>query len=243
MTIRVLVVDDEPLAVERMQILCSQIEGVDLVGTAGDGEAALRMVEALKPELLLLDISMPELDGMGVARRLQKLDDRPDVIFCTAFDKYAVEAFDVSAIGYLMKPVAREALERALGRARERREVTTSTPEAPVSPWTREFWVPHRSEMLRIDAGQIDKIVAERDYMRLHVGERSYLLHETISSLEERLDPGAFIRVHRSIILRRDFITGLHHQGLGVWCAKLADGEEARIGRSYLPKVKAIMKG
>ena len=106
--------------------------------------------------------------------------------------------------------------------------------------WLNEFWVPHRSELLRIDAGQVDRIDAERDYVRLHVGERSYLLLQTIAGLEGKLDPSRFLRIHRSTILRRDRIRGLRHEGLGVWSAELDDGEALRIGRTYLRKVKAM---
>jgi two-component system response regulator AlgR len=112
------------------------------------------------------------------------------------------------------------------------------------SPFLAEFWVPHRSELLRIEAANVHRIDAERDYVRLHVDppERglSYLLLQTIAGLEERLDPEAFIRIHRSTILRRDHIRGLRHEGLGVWCAELADGGAVRIGRTYLRKVKAM---
>ena len=98
--------------------------------------------------------------------------------------------------------------------------------------------MPHRSELVRIAAQDIDRIEAERDYMRLHVGERSYLLHETIGALEERLDKDAFLRIHRSHIVRRDFITGLRHEGGGVWHAQLCNGESLRIGRKYLAQTK-----
>ena len=104
--IRTLVVDDEPLAIERLQILCAREPMIDLVGTASDGEAALRLLEALEPEMLLLDIAMPGLDGIGVARAVEKLAKRPAIIFCTAFDQYAVTAFDLAATDYLLKPVA-----------------------------------------------------------------------------------------------------------------------------------------
>ncbi|QLC25906.1 response regulator transcription factor [Parasphingopyxis algicola] len=237
--LRTLLVDDEPLAIERMQILCARTEGIDLIGTAQDGESALRMVEALQPELLLLDIAMPGMDGMEVARALEHVDLAPAIIFVTAFDKFAVEAFDVAAVDYLLKPVAPERLEKALARVTEQLRETGDS-EAEPSPWTEEFWVPHRSEVIRLAADDIDRIEAERDYMRLHIGERSYLLHQTISHLEERLDPARFMRVHRSSILNRDRIAKLRHDGSGGWYAEMEDGAEVRIGRTYLKKVKQI---
>lgn len=237
---RTLIVDDEPLAVERMQILCARIPALNVVGTASDGAAALRLSEALAPELVLLDMTMPEVDGLGVARGLAKQSPRPAVIFVTAHDHFAVEAFDLEAVDYVLKPVAQDRLERAVDRALARRE-TTAPAEAPAeSLWIEEFWVPHRSELIRIAAGDIDRIDAERDYVRLHVGARSYLLLHTIQRLEDRLDPERFIRLHRSTIVRRDRIAGLKHDGLGVWSAQLVDGELLRIGRTYLAKAKAM---
>lgn len=238
---RTLIVDDEPLAVERMQILCARIPALNVVGTASDGAAALRLCEALSPELVLLDMTMPEVDGLGVARGLARLSPRPAVIFVTAHDHFAVEAFDCDAVDYVLKPVAQDRLERAVERALARRDTAPAADGAPAeSPWIEEFWVPHRSELIRVAAGDIDRIDAERDYVRLHVGQRSYLLLHTIQRLEDRLDPERFIRLHRSTIVRRDRIAGLKHDGLGVWSAQLADGELLRIGRTYLAKAKAM---
>ncbi len=244
---RTLIVDDEPLAVERMQILCARIPALNVVGTASDGAAALRLCEALAPELVLLDMTMPEVDGLGVARGLAKQSPRPSVIFVTAHDHFAVEAFDLEAVDYVLKPVAQDRLERAVDRALSRRDAAApAAAETPAeSRWIEEFWVPHRSELIRIAAGDIDRIDAERDYVRLHVGQkdgggRSYLLLHTIQRLEDRLDPECFIRLHRSTIVRRDRIAGLKHDGLGVWSAQLVDGELLRIGRTYLPKAKAM---
>lgn len=237
-TLRTLIVDDEPLAVERMQILCSRLPALNVVGTAPDGAAALRLAEALGPELVLLDMTMPEMDGIAVAKALASRDPRPAVIFVTAHDHFAVEAFDLDAVDYVLKPVAQDRLERALERALARR--TPPGEDTPQSDWIEEFWVPHRSELIRIAAADIDRIDAERDYVRLNVGDRSYLMLHTIAGLEERLDPTRFIRIHRSTILRKDAIAGLKHDGLGVWSVELADGVQLRIGRTYLARVKAM---
>ena len=238
--LRTLLVDDEPLAIERLQILCARVPGLQLVGTATEGEAALRLVEALQPELLLLDIAMPGLDGIGVARALEGQAQRPAVIFVTAFDQFAVAAFDVAAVDYLLKPVAPDRLERAVARVRAQLGESSAS-KAAASPWTTEFWVPHRAEIVRVPASDIDLIEAERDYMRLHVGPRSYLLHQTITELERRLDPSVFIRLHRSTIARRDRIAGLKHDGCGAWTAELADGRSLRIGRTYLANARTMV--
>ena len=243
MSIRTMIVDDEPLAVERLQMLCAREPRLALVGTATDGEAALRLVQGLEPDLLLLDIAMPLLDGLGVARAVSQLGIRPAIIFVTAFEGFAVEAFDLAAVDYLLKPVAQDRLTRAIDRVErvlDGQAQGSAISSAPPTEWAEEFWVPHRSELVRIATTQIDRIEAERDYMRLHVGNHSYLLHQTISSLEQRLDPTEFIRLHRSHIVRRGHIRRLRHDGSGVWFACLPSGEEIRIGRTYLNHAKAI---
>lgn len=234
--LRTLIVDDEPLAIERMQLICRDLAGLELVGTAQDGAAALRLIDSLAPDLVLLDMTMPELDGLAVARTLAGRSPRPAVIFVTAHENFAVEAFDLDAVDYVLKPVTPERLERAVKRALARRGERAEQG----GDWLTEFWVPHRSELLRIAAADVDRIDAERDYVRLHVGDRSYLLLQTVTGLDARLDPQRFIRLHRSTILRRDRITGLRHDGLGVWSAELADGSAVRIGRTYLAKAKAM---
>ena len=234
--LRTLIVDDEPLALERMHVICNKLSHIEVVGTAADGAEALEMIKAQDPDLILLDMTMPEVDGLSVARALAKQDDRPAVVFVTAHDNYAVEAFDLDAVDYVLKPVKPERLERAIQRALARRGETGGQE----SKWLDELWIPHRSELIRIDTDEVSRIDAERDYVRLHVDDRSYLLLQTIAGLEKRLDPAKFIRIHRSTILRKDRIKGLRHDGLGVWSAELEDGEALRIGRTYLPKVKAM---
>ena len=142
--LRTLVVDDEPLAIERMQILCAEQPGITLVGTAADGAAALRMIESLAPDLVLLDIAMPELDGMAVAKTLgrRSAGPTPAIIFVTAFDSFAIEAFDLAAVDYLLKPVSADRLRRAIGRVAERRQIPEAG-EAVSSTHVEEFWVPH----------------------------------------------------------------------------------------------------
>jgi len=244
--LRVLVVDDEPLATERLQLLLARCTGVDLVGTASDGDAAVRMSEALAPDLLLLDIAMPGLDGIDVARAMAGRRPAPAVVFVTAFDQFAVAAFEVQAVDYLMKPVDPARLERALARAREHigRDREESAPAASVAlakgRYLEEFWASDFTGLVRIAARDIDRVSAERDYMRLHVGPRSWLIHHSMAALEEGLNPELFVRLHRSAIVRRDYITGFQRNPSGRWIARLADGTEQPVGRLYADSVRAI---
>ena len=240
--LRVLIADDEPLAAERLQLLLARAEGAQLVGTASDGEVAINLTEALHPDLLLLDIAMPGLDGIGVARALAAQNPSPAVVFVTAFDQFAVAAFEVEAVDYLMKPVDPQP---AAARARPRPRLSRSSARASrragkSSQWLEEFWASDLSGLVRIAARDVDRVSAERDYMRLHVGRRSWLIHHSMTALEEGLDPELFVRLHRSAIVRKDFITGFTRNPSGRWIARLADGEEQPVGRLYSDRVRAI---
>jgi two-component system, LytTR family, response regulator AlgR len=239
--LRVLVADDEPLAAERLQLLLARVEGVALVGTASDGESTVQMTNALGPDLLLLDIAMPGLDGIQVARALAERRPTPAVIFVTAFDHFAVAAFEVEAVDYLMKPVEPQRLDRALERARDhlqRRD--TGARDTPSSTLLEEFWASDLTGLVRIAARDIDRVSAERDYMRLHVGRRSWLIHHSMAALEEGLDPELFVRLHRSAIVRKDFIAGFSRSPSGRWIARLIDGSEQPVGRLYSDQVRSI---
>ena len=242
--VKILIADDEPLAAERLQMLLARVPDVHLVGTAHDGESAVRMAEALDPNLVLLDIAMPGLDGIEVARALGRNGHSPAVVFITAFDQFAVAAFDVAAIDYLMKPVDAERLTRSIERARAFLKSRAERPADEVvpapSPWLEEFWASDLTGLVRIASRDIDRVTAERDYMRLHVGKRSWLIHHSMTALEEGLDPELFVRLHRSAIVRRDFISGFSRNASGRWIARLADGNEQPVGRLYADQVRAI---
>lgn len=240
--LKILIADDEPLAAERLQLMMAQCTGIDLVGTASDGDGAVRMAEALVPDVLLLDIEMPGLDGIDVARALAARQPSPAVVFITAFDQFAVAAFEVEAVDYLMKPVTPERLKRSLERARTylRRRQQEPQRRGQARPQLEEFWASDLSGLVRIAARDVDRVSAERDYMRLHVGLRSWLIHHSMNALEEGLDGELFVRLHRSAIVRRDFITGFGRNPSGRWIARLADGTEQSVGRLYSEKVRAI---
>jgi two-component system response regulator AlgR len=239
--LRVLIADDEPLAAERLQLRLARAEGAQLVGTASDGDSAINLTDALHPDVLLLDIAMPGLDGIGVARALAAQEPSPAVVFVTAFDQFAVAAFEVEAVDYLMKPVEPARLQRALDRARTKLRQRTGQPQpGKSSQRLQEFWASDLSGLVRIAAQDVDRVSAERDYMRLHVGRRSWLIHHSMAALEEGLNPELFVRLHRSAIVRRDFITGFTRNQSGRWIARLADGTEQPVGRLYSDRVRAI---
>ena len=241
--LRTLIVDDEPLAIERLQILSADHPMIEIVGTANDGVEALRIAQTLTPDLIFLDIGMPRMNGINAARALGLMPKKPAIILITAYDNFAIEAFDLDIVDYVLKPVSSERLGRAVMRATGAPETNTHAPGLSAKTngrYAHEFWVSHRAELIRVAVADIERIEAERDYMRLHTNGRSYLLHQTISALEQRLDPERFQRIHRSHIVRSDLITGLRHEGGGVWQALLGEEHSMRIGRKYLADVKRL---
>ena len=242
--LRILVADDEPLATDRLALLLGRIAGVTLAGIAHDGEEAVRQAEELEPDVVLLDIAMPGLDGIEVARALSRLPCSPAVVFVTAFDQFAVAAFEVAAVDYLMKPADSARLIRAIDRARaflaQRDPTAAARAAAEEAPYLEEFWASDLSGLVRIASRDIDRVSAERDYMRLHVAKRSWLIHHSMAALEEGLNPALFVRLHRSAIVRRDYITGFSRNPSGRWIARLADGSEQPVGRLYADQVRQI---
>ncbi|MBV7257168.1 response regulator transcription factor [Pacificimonas sp. WHA3] len=241
--LRAVIVDDEAMAVERMELLLSRMDFVDCIGTAEDGEAALALLAETKPDFVILDINMPGLTGVDVAEALTAEDDPPAIIFATAYDEHAIRAFELAAVDYLLKPVSIPRLQQAVERVRARQPAKpASSMSTDGKRYITEFWVRHRADMVRIDVDQIDHIEAERDYMRLHTAHGSHLIHETAKRLERRLNPEHFIRTHRSHIFRRAAIERLENEGFGTWSVRVSGREPVRVGRTYLAGLKAAMK-
>lgn len=228
--LRLIVVDDEPLAIERLRILLERCEGVEVVGAANSGQTALKLVDSVRPDACLLDVGMPRMDGIDLARALGAMASPPKVVFVTAYDRFAVAAFDVHAVDYIVKPVDPLRLARALARVREHLSNAAVPPKR--ARYLEEFWAGDHQGMTRVRAADVDRITAERDYMRLHAGRRSWLINDSLTRLEQELDPAEFIRLHRGAIVRRSFVTGLRRDDNG-WTARLADGGEQRVGRLY----------
>lgn len=232
MTIRAVIVDDEPLAIEALERFCERSGRVEIHGAATDGAAGLDLARQIAPDLVFLDIGMPGLGGLDVAAGLHRTARAPLVVFVTAFDHFATQAYDLSVADYLLKPLEPLRFERAVDRVEQRLDWSAPS-RAP-----EDLWVPSRGGMVRISIADIRRVDAERDYVRLSVGDRSHLLRENISAMAERLDASAFVRIHRSTILRIDMVKGLRHLGGGAWATVDACGQEVRIGRSHLARVR-----
>jgi len=214
------------------------------VAEAGDGAAAVETIERASPDLVLLDIQMPELDGFEVLRALD-LPRMPAVIFVTAFDHYAVRAFDVHALDYVVKPVEADRLDRALAHVRRRLRERHDAVTALLNELGRErpylARVPVRSEgrVKVIDLADVDWLAAADNYVTIHAGPRDYLIRDTIAAVERRLDPSQFVRVHRSTIVRIDRIAELVPDLHGDFRIRLKNGAELALSRTYRARVEA----
>ena len=245
MTLRVLIVDDEPPARARLRRLLKAHEDVVIVGECGDGAAAVQAIESAQPDLVFLDVQMPELDGFEVLRALE-VPRLPAVIFVTAFDQYALRAFDVHALDYVVKPVENDRFDRALSHARRRILERRSAGEG-LSNLIRDLArdraqltrIPVRSEgrVKVIDLADVDWLSAADNYVTLHVGRHEYLVRDTLSALEPRLTT-EFVRVHRSAIVRFDRIAELVPDLHGDYRIRLKNGAEVALSRTYRARVE-----
>ena len=251
MTIHAAIVDDEPLARRRIRNLLVEARDVEVVAECANGKEAIESLEASPPDLLFLDIQMPEVDGFDVLQAIG-VGRVPVVIFVTAYDQFALRAFEAHALDYLLKPFDDERFEAALQRARERirqqqggdldRRLRALLEEVRGDHgYLRRLVVPtgHRSVFIRTE--QIDWIEAERNYIRLHVGGRAYLLRENLSRIESALDPTTFCRIHRSTIVNVDRIQAVESVFRGEYLVVLHDGTKLPSGRSYRRNLHAIM--
>lgn len=246
MMLRVVIVDDEPPARARLRRLLKAHDAVEIAAECSDGAAAVQAIESAQPDLVLLDVQMPELDGFDVLRALD-MPRLPAVIFVTAFDSYALRAFEVHALDYVVKPVDAARFDRALSHARQRISEQRSAGEG-LTNLIRELArdrthlkrIPVRSEgrVKVIDLADVDWMSAADNYVTLHVGGQEYLLRDTLSALEQRLDAGDFVRVHRSTIVRVDRIAELLPDLHGDYRIRLKNGSEVALSRTYRPRLE-----
>lgn len=250
--LKVLIVDDERAARHRLEDLLARHADVEVVGQASSGREAVEAIARLAPDLVFLDVQMPGLSGMEVVREVGP-SHMPAVIFVTAYDQYAIEAFDVAALDYLLKPFDDERFKQALARARamlavraiddlQRRLATLlgGTP-APVpfsasSPaaeprYLERIGVEMRGQMRIVPVERIDFITASGSYAELHVGDDTFVIRAQMQALEERLDPSRFFRIHRSTIVQLDRVDSLIFSAGGDYAVRLRDGRHLRVGR------------
>jgi two-component system LytT family response regulator len=253
--LRVLVVDDEPLGRQRLLDLLEGEEGVEVVGTAADGAAAVKAIRSERPDLVFLDVQMPRMSGLDVVQAIGPAE-MPATIFVTAYDQYALNAFDSAAVDYLVKPFKDDRFEEAVRRARRRIEsegrerlheqlmallqagpgpAVAPLEEAPARPAEKRLEriaVQMRGKMRVLPVSQIDYVTASGQYVELHVGAHRYIIRESLQHLEERLDPEHFIRVHRSAIVRLSLVDTLLRSEGSDYQIQLKGGVRLPVGRS-----------
>ncbi|QSQ20924.1 response regulator transcription factor [Pyxidicoccus parkwayensis] len=262
--IRTLVVDDEPLAREGVRLLLAGDSEITVVGEAGNGPDAVRLIREQRPDLVMLDVQMPELNGFEVLAQLGP-GELPAVIFVTAYDRYALRAFDAHALDYLLKPFRDDRFHDAVGRAKARirqarmsdlsqrllsvistygeRDITPLPAPAPTptpEPWLRRLAIRDTGRVVFLDVDEIEYIEAADYYVQIHAGGKAYLHRETMQSLEARLDPERFMRIHRSAIVNSRRIRELRSEGRRDLVVVLSGGAELRVARSHREKFQHL---
>jgi two-component system, LytTR family, response regulator len=252
MKIRALIADDEPLAREWVRSAIVEDPDLEVIGEAGDGFEAAEAIRRLKPDLVFLDVQMPGLDGFGVLEALSP-EEIPAVVFVTAFDQYAVRAFETQAVDYLMKPFSRERVEEAVRRVRELvkgrsledfRESIAKIVEKVRRDSSYPEWVLLKAEgkNVFVKVRDIDWIESSRNNVRIHVGPTLYLLHETTTAIASRLDPKRFLRIHRSAIVNIERIRELHPWFNGDYAVILRDGTQLTLSASYRDRLREFRR-
>lgn len=249
-TIRTLIVDDEPLARDTLRLLLEDQNDFTLIGEAADGPQALDTLRETRPDLVFLDIQMPGLSGLEVVRQLEPAE-LPVVIFVTAYDQYAVDAFETHALDYLIKPFDDDRFERTLARARQRFEeqrlgalserllsfLKTGEAPTPTPSYTERLVVKNRDSVYFVKVDDVAWIEAAGDYVILHAHGKRHLIRETMTGMVKQLDPQQFARIHRSSIVNLGFVRELKPYFHGDYKVYLQDGTELRLSRRYWPKV------
>ncbi|HEX2832028.1 MAG TPA: LytTR family DNA-binding domain-containing protein [Thermoanaerobaculia bacterium] len=233
--IRALIVDDEILARQRIEDLLAKEEHLQLAGFATNGLEAVEAIQELHPDLVFLDVQMPGLTGLQVAEQLG--EQMPVTVFTTAYDQFAIQAFDVAATDYLVKPFDDERFAQALKRARLAVEARRLA--QPPSQYLERIPVESRGQVRVVHVSRIDYITASGPYAELHVGERVFAVRERMQALEEQLDPAHFFRIHRSAIVRLDRVDALLRGAGGDYAVRLKDGTELSVSRNKRDELEA----
>jgi two-component system LytT family response regulator len=239
-TIRALIIDDEPLGRRGLLRFLKNDPEVEVVGECADGKSAVATILGKKPDLVFLDVQMPEMDGLGVVR-VVGISRMPVTIFVTAYDRYALRAFEVNAIDYLLKPVGQERFSDALTRAKRRiaeksqcdlnQNIKAMLERLRGEEYVEHLSVPQNGRIVLVRTKEIDWIEANGNYARLHVGVRTHEIRETLNVLERKLDPREFMRIHRSTIVNVRAIKEMHPWFHGYHLVLLQNGQELRMSR------------
>jgi two-component system, LytTR family, response regulator len=251
-TIRTIIADDEILARKKLRVLLSSESGLDVVAECRDGKQTIAAVQTYKPDLLLLDIQMPDLDGFQVLDQISS-DRMPVVIFTTAYDHYAIRAFEAHALDYLLKPFNQERLHHALERVKaellksheqnlKARILDLLSEAKPESQQLRRLVIRTAGRVVFLDLDEVDWIEAAANYVKLHVGKDSFLLREGIGHISARLDPEHFVRIHRSSIVNVSRIRELQPCDSGEYIAVLRDGKELSCSRGCRPQLQRLIE-
>ena len=246
--IRTVLADDEVLSRQKLLELLKWIDGVEIGGESASASETIELVNLVAPDLLFLDIRMPDMDGFDVVEALgpDPAGKRPQVIFVTANDRYAVRAFEIHAIDYLLKPFTVERLRTAVERASERMLVKSGTNEnvgkAEHGRYTKRMVFKSRGRILFLPVEEIRFISAEENYVRISTGNESHLLREAIGRLESRLDPLTFLRVHRSFIVNLHYVKGVRNEADGDATVVLVSGEEIAMSRTYRSRIQKLIR-
>lgn len=250
MALSALIVDDEPLAREGLRMLLSRDPEVRSIQESKNGREAVAAIRGARPDLVFLDVQMPEMDGFSVIKEVGA-ERMPDVVFVTAHDRYAIRAFEINAIDYLLKPVTEERFTQALRRAKERLQVKPaddanrqilSLLETMASPrrYLKRLAVRSAGKTIFVDAQDVHWMEAAENYVELHTERGSHLLHVAIGALEKSLDPEIFLRIHRSSIVNVGQIRELQPASHGEYVVTLHSGVRLQSGRMYHEKLKAL---
>lgn len=238
-SLRIMIVDDEAPARELLSEYLGEIEGCEIVASCADGFEAVRLAGELEPDLMILDIQMPKLDGFDV---IELLADPPPIIFSTAFEEHAIRAFEVAAADYLLKPFSRERLEEAIDRARRRREeLPEARPDLPARPEAgrqQRVLVREGPKIHVVPAAKIDFVESQDDYIRIHTGGQELSKKLTLKKLEQQLDPDRFVRVHRCFLINLDRIDRLEPYSRESRVAILTDGTRIPVSRSGYSRLR-----
>ncbi|MGH8215016.1 MAG: LytR/AlgR family response regulator transcription factor [Rhodanobacteraceae bacterium] len=231
---RILIADDEPLARARLTALLRECEGAEVVASVGDGEAALAACAQARPDLLLLDVAMPGLDGIGVARRLAGMSNGPQLVFCTAYEEHALAAYELRAADYLLKPVRLERLREAVARAQALRQ-RKPAPDATLL-------VQVHGAPVRIRLSEVSHLSADDKYITVHREAGDALTEQSLKSIEEAF-PGRFVRVHRGCLIPVERLLGLRREADGTIRALIAGCEATpEVSRRNLPAVRKLLR-